>query len=175
MHGVQAARGASLKRLTLLALLVAAAGLAADQVTKWLAVDRLTGAAPRPLVGDLLQLNLLYNPGAAFGLGEGFTVVLACLALVATTVAVRFAFTVGTVAWAVAIGLLIAGVGGNLIDRVLRDPGPFRGHVVDFLQLPNWPVFNIADICINAGAILIVIQFMRGVNVDGSREKGAAG
>lgn len=178
MHGVQAARGASLKPLTLLALAVACVGLGVDQVTKWLAVERLTGEPPRPLLGDVLQLNLIYNPGAAFGLGGGFTVAFGVLALVATCVALWFAFRVGTLPWAVAVGLLIAGIGGNLVDRVLRDPGPFHGHVVDFLQLPNWPIFNLADIFINAGAILIVIQFMRGVHLDGSREdsggRGAA-
>jgi signal peptidase II len=170
---VQAARGAPLKthaRLTGLALLVAAVGLVIDQVTKVLAVDALTGEPPRPLVGELLQLNLTYNPGAAFGLGAGFTVAFAVLALIATGVATYFAFRVRTFAWAVAVGLVIAGVGGNLIDRVVRAPGPFRGHVVDFLQLPNWPIFNVADMCINAGAILIVIQFIRGVNIDGTRE-----
>lgn len=170
MHGLQAARGASLKPLTLLSFGVATLGLAADQVTKWLAVDRLSGEPPRPLVGDLLQLNLIYNPGAAFGLGGGFTVVFGLLALVATSVALWFAFRVGTTGWAVTVGLLIAGIGGNLVDRLFRDPGPLRGHVVDFLQLPNWPIFNLADMFINAGAILMVIQFMRGVHLDGTRE-----
>ncbi|RYE81057.1 MAG: signal peptidase II [Myxococcales bacterium] len=153
-----------------MAFLVAALGLVTDQVTKVLAVERLSGEPPRPLVGEFLQLNLIYNPGAAFGLGGGFTVVFALLALVATCVAVWFALKVRTPAWAIAVGLVIAGVGGNLIDRIVRAPGPFHGHVVDFLQLPNWPIFNVADICINAGAILIIIQFIRGVNLDGTRE-----
>lgn len=116
-----------------------------------------------------MRLNLVYNPGAAFGMGGRFTVAISVLAVVATLVATWFAFRARTVAWAVALGLVIAGVGGNLIDRLFREPGPLRGHVVDFLQLPNWPVFNIADMCINAGAALIVIQFVRGVEVDGSR------
>ena len=134
-----------------------------------LAVERLTGEPPRDLVGSLLRLNLTYNPGAAFGLGGGFTVAISLLALVATVVAAVFAFRVGSTVWAVAFGLVMAGVSGNLCDRLFREPGPLRGHVVDFLQLPHWPIFNVADICINAGAALIVLQFVRGIEIDGSR------
>ena len=72
-------------------------------------------------------------------------------------------------AWAVAMGLLLAGVSGNLTDRMLREPGPFRGHVIDFLMLPNWPIFNVADICINTAAGLILLQAFRGVRMDGAR------
>ena len=68
-----------------------------------------------------------------------------------------------------ALGLLLAGVGGNLTDRMLREPGPFRGHVVDFLMLPHWPIFNVADMCINVAAGLILVQAFRGIKLDGSR------
>ncbi|MCW2846585.1 MAG: peptidase signal peptidase, partial [Marmoricola sp.] len=71
--------------------------------------------------------------------------------------------------WAVALGLLLAGVTGNLVDRIFRAPGPFRGHVVDFFALPNWPVFNVADICIDVAGALFVILLLRGVRLDGSR------
>jgi signal peptidase II len=71
--------------------------------------------------------------------------------------------------WAVALGLLLAGVLGNLADRLLRAPGPLRGHVVDFFQLPHWPVFNVADICINVAAVLLVVLLSRGVRLDGTR------
>jgi signal peptidase II len=70
-----------------------------------------------------------------------------------------------------ASALLLAGVAGNLTDRICcASPGPFRGHVVDFLELPHWPIFNVADICINVAAVLILIQAFRGVRVDGSRD-----
>lgn len=167
---MQAARGASLKPLTVLALGIAALGVALDQWTKWLAVEHLADGRSRELVGELLQLQLTYNPGAAFGLGAGATVVLTLLALIATVVTLWFARQVGTPVWAIAVGLLVAGIGGNLIDRLARDPGPFRGHVVDFLRLPNWPIFNLADVFITSGAILIVIQFTRGLHLDGTRE-----
>ena len=84
-------------------------------------------------------------------------------------VVVYLARRVGTRAWAWALGLLLAGVLGNLTDRVLREPGPLRGHVVDFLMVPHWPVFNIADICINVAAGLIVLQAVRGIGIDGTR------
>jgi signal peptidase II len=70
--------------------------------------------------------------------------------------------------WALGLGFLLAGVLGNLTDRIFRAPAPLRGHVVDFLQLPHWPIFNVADMCINAAAVVIVIQALRGVSVDGT-------
>jgi signal peptidase II len=65
--------------------------------------------------------------------------------------------------------MLLAGIAGNLTDRLLRGPGPLRGEVVDFLMLPRWPVFNVADMCIDAAAVLILVQVYRGVRVDGTR------
>ena len=72
-------------------------------------------------------------------------------------------------AWAWALGLLLAGISGNLTDRFFRDPGPLRGQVIDVLELPNWPIFNVADICINIAAALIVIQSVRGVPLGGAK------
>ena len=76
-------------------------------------------------------------------------------------------------------GDLLGGVLGNLTDRVFRDPAFLRGHVVDFLQLPNWPVFNVADMCINIAAAVIVIQAVRGVShseraSDGSEQESTS-
>lgn len=150
---------------------MAVLALLIDQFTKVLAVRHLSGVAPRDLVGDLLRLNLTYNPGAAFGLGGGFTLAISAVAAVAVAVIAVFITKARTAVWAVALGLALAGVAGNLCDRVLRDPGVLRGHVVDFLQLPHWPIFNVADICINAAAALIVIQFVRGIELGGTRHE----
>lgn len=144
---------------------------AADQVTKVLAVRLLTGEPDKPLVGELLQLHLTRNPGAAFSTGTAFTEVFSLLAVVATLVILFLSGRVRSPFWGFSLGLLLAGITGNLTDRLLRAPGPLRGHVVDFLMLPNWPVFNIADICINAGAVLILVQAFRGVRLDGTRIK----
>jgi signal peptidase II len=150
-----------------------AAGLyAADQLSKRAAVEHLTDRDDVSVVGDVLQLHLTRNPGAAFSLGTGFTVALTCLAIVATVVVVVVSRRVADRVWAAALGALLAGIAGNLTDRMLRDPAPFRGHVVDFLQLPNWPIFNVADISINIGVALILVQVFRGIRMDGSRLHG---
>ena len=77
-------------------------------------------------------------------------------------------------AWAVTLGLLLGGAAGNLTDRLLRSPGVFRGEVVDWIQLPHWPVFNVADSCIVCGGILAVVLAARGIRLDGSRDVRAA-
>jgi signal peptidase II len=142
---------------------------AADQVTKWLAVDRLTSEADKGLVGDILVLHLTRNAGAAFSTGTAYTEVLSSLAIGAVLVVVWLSRRVRSALWAVAFGLLLAGISGNLTDRLLREPGPLRGRVVDFLMLPHWPVFNVADMCINVAAALILVQAFRGIRLDGSR------
>ncbi|MFT4287322.1 signal peptidase II [Nocardioides sp.] len=141
-----------------------------DQASKALAVEHLTDQPDKQLVGSLLQLRLTYNPGAAFSLGTSFTPAIACLAILASLVVIWFAARAHGVIWAIALGVLLAGITGNLTDRLFRDPGVFRGHVVDFLMLPHWPIFNLADVCIDVAAALIVIQALRGVRLDGSRE-----
>jgi signal peptidase II len=146
-------------------------GLGLDQATKALAVDRLADEADVRVVGSLLQLHLTRNAGAAFSTGTQFTVVLSCLAAVATVVVLVVALRARTTVWALALGLLLAGITGNLTDRLLRSPGPLRGHVIDFLMLPHWPVFNVADVCITAAAVLIVLQAFRGIRLDGRREE----
>lgn len=160
-------------RSWLLFAAVAAVMVAIDQVAKVMAVRHLAGEPDREVVGELLQLHLTYNPGAAFSLGTRFTVAITCLACVATLVVLWVSRKVVNRVWAVGLGLLLAGIDGNLVDRMLREPGPFKGHVVDFLMLPNWPVFNVADICINVGVGLILLQVLRGVGLDGSRAQQA--
>jgi len=142
---------------------------AVDQLTKWLAVDRLTGQPDKELVGEILVLHLTRNAGAAFSAGTGYTEVFSCLAILAVVVVLWLSRRLGNTLWAVAFGLLLAGICGNLTDRLLREPGPLRGHVVDFLMLPHWPIFNVADMCINAAAVLILVQAFRGIRLDGSR------
>jgi signal peptidase II len=154
-----------------LAFAVAAAVFVVDQVSKHLAVRELTDHAPVEVVGTFFQLRLLRNPGAAFSAGASLTPVISAVALVAALVVVRFALRVRHRGWAMALGLLLAGVTGNLVDRIFRAPGPFRGHVVDFFALPNWPVFNVADISIDVAGALFVILLLRGVRLDGSRHE----
>jgi signal peptidase II len=148
---------------------VALAAYAVDVVSKVLAVDRLTDRPDVSVVGDLLVLHLVRNPGAAFSTGTAYTEVLSCVAIVAVLVILYVARRVGSLRWAVALGLLLAGVAGNLTDRLVREPGPLRGHVIDFFMLPHWPVFNVADVCIDVAAVLILLLVYRGARLDGSR------
>lgn len=149
--------------------MVAAVALVADLVTKALAVHRLPGRPPVHLVGDLVELTLTRNPGAAFSTGTSFTPVITVVALVAAVVVVVVIWRNRSLGWAWALGLLLAGILGNLVDRLFREPAPFRGHVVDFIALPHWPVFNVADAWINIAAALIVLLAVLGVRLDGSR------
>jgi signal peptidase II len=173
---MQAARGASLTRdrtsspgASRLSLLVGVAIVAwlVDLGTKVAAERELSDRGPVDVVGSLLRLNLTHNAGAAFSTGQSLTPVIAVFAVVAFAVVVVLAVRVRTTGWAWALGLLLAGIAGNLTDRVFREPGFLRGHVVDFLELPHWPIFNVADVCINVAAALIVIQSVRGVPLRG--------
>ena len=186
---MQAAPGASLtsdddnpsavpgsRRPLLLFFLVAVTAYSLDLLTKVLAVEKLSGEPPVEVLGSLLKLNLARNPGAAFSTGTSYTVVLSCIAVGAVAVVLWYSRRLASPLWAVGLGCLLGGVLGNLTDRVFREPGFMRGHVVDFLQLPNWPVFNVADICINIAAGVIILQAIRGVSIAGHREEkpGAA-
>lgn len=181
---MQAARGTALspdsahtspvidrRRCLVLFALVATSLYGIDQVTKYLAVEHLTGQPDKPLVGDLLQLHLTRNPGAAFSTGTAYTEVLSVVAILAVAVVLWLSRRLGSRLWALALGLLLAGVAGNLTDRLFRAPGPLEGHVIDFLMLPHWPIFNVADMCINVAAGLVLVQAFRGVRLDGSRVK----
>jgi signal peptidase II len=147
---------------------LAAVVYALDLATKTLAVAQLEGREPVSLLGGLLTLRLTRNPGAAFSLGTGYTVALTVVAIGVVVVVVRLSSRLRSAGWAVALGLLLGGACGNLTDRLVRAPGPMRGHVVDFLELPHWPVFNVADSAIVAAAALVVLQSLRGVRLDGS-------
>ena len=142
---------------------------ALDQLTKQWALSRFTPGEAEPFLGHLLQFTLVFNPGAAFSTGTQFTMALSFLAIAAVLAVLWFSRRLGSLGWALGLGLLLGGVSGNLTDRIFRDPGPMRGHVVDLFMLPNWPVFNVADICINVAAGVIILQTLRGVSLDGSR------
>lgn len=139
-----------------------------DLATKQLALSRMEPGQTIPVVGDLLGLHLTFNPGAAFSMGTDATVFLSLLAIVAVLTIAWLGRTVRSRLWAVALGMLLAGIGGNLTDRLFRDPGPLRGHVVDFLQLPHWPVFNVADMAIVGGGLLLLVTVFKGIEIDGS-------
>ena len=135
-----------------------------DQITKALAVANLEGQPKVQVVGDLLQLTFVRNPGAAFGFGVTNTWVFTVFAAVVTVVIIWFSRSVVNLWWALSMGLLLGGAVGIFIDRWIQTPGGGSGHVVDFLELPNWPVFNVADMAVVSGAVLMVALSLFGVD-----------
>lgn len=181
MRQLQTARGTTIasaspdrgSRLRWLSLGIGVIGLGLDQWVKALAIANLDPAQPVVLFGGLVSLRLVRNPGAAFSMGENFTVALTVIAIAALVgVLVWLLPRVRHLGWAVATGALLAGISGNLLDRLFREPGPFRGHVIDFIQVPYFAVFNIADIFITLAAILVVwLSMISQVSPSGVRER----
>ncbi|WP_344602527.1 signal peptidase II [Sporichthya brevicatena] len=141
---------------------------AADLLTKIWAVKRLGDPDESiKIVGDLFQLELTRNPGAAFGIGVSMTIVFTLLSLVVVGVVLRTAGRLGSTWWAVVFGLVLGGALGNLTDRLFRSPGFMRGHVVDFLHLKNWPVFNLADTAFCIAGAIVFLLVLRNIPLEG--------
>jgi signal peptidase II len=140
-----------------------------DQLTKWWADNALSDGRPRDIVDGVVRLRLAHNAGAAFSTGTSYTIVLTVIALTVIVACVRLASRLRSRGWAVALGLVVGGALGNVTDRIFRDPSPFRGQVVDFIEFPHWPIFNVADSAITVAAVLFVWLAYRGVRLDGTR------
>jgi len=155
---------------------LAIAVLALDVGSKLLVVATLSDREPLRLLGGALYLTEARNTGAAFSFAEGATVVFTLIAVAVVVVIVRTARRLFSTGWAVALGLVLGGAVGNLIDRVFRDPGFLRGGVVDFISLFDpfgrvWPIFNVADSAIVCGGVLGALLAFRGIEFDGRRAK----
>lgn len=156
-------------------LVIAGVVVLADQITKILAVTALDPGRPVELIGETVRLVLIRNPGAAFSMGTDLTAVLGVVAIVVVLGLTWFSRRVHSRWWAWGLGLVLGGAAGNLIDRLLRDPGVLRGHVVDFVSVGWWPVFNVADSCLVAGVIVIAVAVFRNIDYDGTPVSGRAG
>jgi len=162
--------GPARKRRIIVLACVAAFVLAADIVSKALVVAHLRPDEPVHLIGNVLMLWLTRNPGAAFSVGTGETVVFTVIAFGVVVYIARTARRLYSLGWAIALGLLLGGAMGNLSDRIFRAPGLFRGDVVDWIAVTRYyPIFNLADSAIVCGGILTVILALRGYHLDGSR------
>lgn len=153
------------RRLRMLAS-VASVVLALDIVTKVLAVELLTPNQPVSIIGDTVTWTLVRNPGAAFSMATGYTWV---LTLIATGVVIGIIWMGRRLVspwWALGLGMILGGALGNLVDRFFRWPGPLQGHVIDFLSIGWWPVFNVADPAVVGGAILLVVLSLFGYDFD---------
>lgn len=141
-----------------------------DQVTKAVALQFLTINNPVPFLGELVQWRLTKNDSAAFSMGFGITWIFTIISSLAVLVAIWLIRKVKTKSWALMLGVALGGVTGNLIDRLTRDPGFPNGHVIDFISIPfNFPIFNVADMCIFFVAVFTVIRTMRGENLGGGK------
>ena len=151
------------RRYALVAV-AAAVLVAADQLTKWWAVNRLSGGRDIDLIGSL-RLRLAFNSGAAFSLGSdsGLGPLIAVLALVVVAVLLFSGSIARTRTGALAVALIAGGAIGNLVDRAFRQGGPgvLGGYVVDFIDLQWWPAFNLADAAICVGALGVVLLGLR--------------
>ena len=135
---------------------------ALDYVTKTFAIEYLS-SQPKQIIGSFLQLKLVFNSGAAFSIASSGTIFLSSFAMIVAASIFYYARKVTSTSWAIALGLALGGIFGNLSDRIFRQPGALQGEVVDWIQLPNWPVFNVADMAVVSAAVLVALLSWRNV------------
>ncbi|HEY6280061.1 MAG TPA: signal peptidase II [Streptosporangiaceae bacterium] len=165
-----AARTIGPGRYAAVAFLIGFAVCVLDLVSKVLVVADLPPPRTVVLLGGLITLQQHRNPGAAFSIGPSDTVIFALVAAGVLVVILRLARRLRSWPWTVALGLLLGGATGNLIDRLFRAPGPLRGSVVDWIKLPYFPAtFNLADSAIVTGAALLVLASICGWQLAGTR------
>ena len=154
---------------------VAVTVLTADAISKAQVLGKLPGHPPVRLLHGLVTLDLTFNAGAAFGVGTSYTAVIALIVCGVIVSIIRTARRLRSLAWTIALGLLLGGAMGNLGDRLFRAPGLLRGRVVDWINLPHFPwTFNLADASITCAAVLIAVLALRGVRIDGTSPAHAA-
>ncbi|WP_328914486.1 MULTISPECIES: signal peptidase II [unclassified Streptomyces] len=150
-------------RRTYLLWVTAAIGLAVDQSTKAIAAVVVEGREPTHAFGGAVTFAAFRNSGAAGSFAPRATLVFTLLACAVLVFIARVAPAVRSPGWAVGLGLLFAGAGGNLADRIFRTPGFGRGAVLDFIRIGDSGTFNLADQCVTLGALLIIVQTFRGI------------
>ena len=143
---------------------------ALDFLSKNWAIENLS-SSPRKILGSFLQLTLLRNPGAAFSMATGFTIIFTSISIAVAIFITRKAARITSPGWAYVAGLVLGGVLGNLTDRIFREPGFLYGHVIDWIELPHWPVFNIADSAIFIAAGIAILLTIRNVSPTATPQK----
>ncbi len=172
-----AAQTASVRASLGILLGAAVVMVALDQWVKQLALDARSDGHHGRVLGGLVYFDLTFNAGAAWSFGSGYTFIFPIFAIVISAVIVWMGRSVRSWPWALSLGLILGGAVGNLIDRLFRQPGPFRGHVVDMISVfaPNaekFPIFNIADSSLTVGVILAIALELFGFRRDGTRVIG---
>jgi signal peptidase II len=161
VHGLQAEGRASLiahqKKVRTLLTWCAFAVFLLDMATKRWAETSLQGKEPIRVIGSLLTLTYTTNSGAAFSLATNATLFLSSFALIVGAFVIYFSRKLTSRAWGIAAGLLLGGISGNLWNRLFSPPGGLQGEVVDWIELPHWPIFNIADTAVVSAAVIVCI------------------
>jgi signal peptidase II len=137
---------------------------ALDLITKNWAEASLQNREPIRVLGDFLKFTYATNPGAAFNFATNATVVLSSLKLCVAAFIIYYMTKSVDTRWAIGLALLFGGVVGNLFDRATRDPGNWQGEVIDWIQVPHWPVFNIADSAIVCAGIYMTYLAMKNIS-----------
>jgi signal peptidase II len=159
------------RRRTFIAFWLGFAALAyvCDQLTKlWVTSTMVEGQAT-PVIPGLLQWYYIRNSGAAFSIGEGYTWFFTLIMAAVSVFIIVIARRLGSIWWAIGLGLLLGGAMGNLTDRLFRPPSFGMGHVVDFISFPNFAIFNMADMGVVGGVITICILTLVGVPLGGRK------
>lgn len=158
----------------ILALVVAAVIFAIDQGTKYLVVTQMQLGERITVIDGLLWWYSIRNSGAAFSMGENVTWVFTLVMVAAVAVVLYLLRRTRALSWTLALGGLLGGICGNLFDRLFREPGFGSGHVVDFISVPNFAIFNIADSAICVCMAIIVLLNFKGLNLNGTRVQAPA-
>ena len=135
-----------------------------DLTTKAWAVSQLSSHEPIKILGSFFQITLARNSGAAFSFATSATLFLSLFGIIVLIATTYYAPQITSKGWSVVLGLVMGGIFGNLMDRIFREPGFLRGHVIDWMQLPHWPIFNIADSAIVCAAILAIVLSARNIS-----------
>lgn len=161
-------------RRYVLLLLVALAAIVADLITKEWVLAAFSQGERLDVLGSFVQFTLVYNTGAAFSLGTGYTWVFTAIATIVVLAIAWIGWRVRSLWWGATLGLMMGGAAGNLVDRYFRGETPGTGAVVDFISVGSFPVFNLADSCVVVGACLVVALTFKGLNLDGTRAEDEA-
>lgn len=157
------------RNLSLLLLGIVCVVIGIDQLTKAWAESRLGDGEVIPVLGELLQLRLVYNPGAALSIANGQTWLITIFVVGISIAIIRLIPRLRSRWWLWAMGLVLAGGIGNLIDRLFREPGFGRGEVIDFIDYAGFFVGNVADIAIVGGAGIAIVLALLDIGFDGVR------
>lgn len=153
--------------LIAVALVIAVLGVGLDQATKALVQSTMELGEKIDVLGSVLSWHYILNPGAAFSMGTSVTWIFTIVMAVVVVYVLTLLRKVRSRLWAVALGGLLAGATGNLIDRLFREPSFGMGHVVDFIGVRNFAIFNVADSFVVCSMIGICLLLFRGIGVDG--------